>query len=184
MQIIYCSGQSAQYQGEFGKIAVISEEHGSHALDVLSQDATINQISYLAMRESLIVANVGDEIRSDSQLVVGQLTKGWAVNAESLKALHAECAKIYAEKKVKVVWVRRQDNLAGQLLERLKGRSMFDDVNYNHVRTTQERIDEIDGQIPQRGKAPFDPEKAFQERYVRERYPDEAGAEAEVSSGS
>lgn len=176
MQVIYCDGASSQFQGRYGKVAVISEEHGSHVLDVLSNDATNNACEYLSMREALIIANDGDEIRSDSQLVVGQLTKGWAVNSENLKALHAECAKILSTKHVTIRWTRREDNLAGLLLERLKGKSMFDDINYNHVKTMTEDADDIEF-----AKKPFDIEKAFKEEYVREHYSELAGAEAEVS---
>lgn len=179
MQIIYCDGASSQFQGAYGKVAVISEEHGSHVLDVLSDDATNNVCEYLSMREALIIANDGDEIRSDSQLVVGQLTKNWAVNSENLKALHQECKKILATKHVTISWIPRGENEAGKLLERLKGKSMFDDINYNHVKTMTEEADDIEFQ-----KKPFDPEKAFKEEYIREHYSDEGGAEAEVSDGS
>lgn len=175
MQVIYCDGASAQFQGQYGKIAVISEEHGSHVLDILSSDVTNNQAEYLACREALIIANDGDEVRSDSQLVVGQLTKGWAVNSENLKKLFEECKSILARKHVTVKWVRREENEAGKLLERLRGKNMFDDVNYVHAKTMSEEAQEVVER-----KKPFDPEKAFQEVYLRERYSDEGGAKAEV----
>jgi ribonuclease HI len=164
MQIIYCDGASAQFQeGEFGKICVVSEEHGTHILDVLSSYATNNQCEWLAMREALLIANIGDEIRSDSQLVVGQLAKGWAVNAEGLKKLHAECAKLYAEKKVKVVWVRREFNEAGKVLERMKGTNMFDAVGSGI--STEQSVE-----LMQRHQLPFDSEQAFREIYIAEHY--------------
>lgn len=173
-QIIYCDGEPAIMEGQYGKVAVISEEHGSHVLDILSSRVSVNQAEYLGMREALIIANDGDTICSDSQLVVGQLTKNWAVNANSIKKLFEDCKKLYDSKHVTVNWVSRNDNLAGHLLERLKGRSMFDDVNLSHMKTMSEVANEpfSVGASPKAG-ADFDPERAFCEIYVSEHYVDD-----------
>jgi len=171
-QIIYCDGEPAIMEGQYGKIAVVSDEHGTHVLDILSQRVTVNQAEYLGMREALLVANDGDTICSDSQLVVGQLTKGWAVNAQTIKSLFEECKQIYDRKHVTIRWVNRRDNLAGHVLERLKGKNMFDDISPHSI---QERVDSMVAESSSVGASPkasadFDPEHAFQESYLSENY--------------
>lgn len=78
---------------------------------------TNNQTEYFAVKEALERAKEGDEILSDSQLVVCQLTGIYRVKDGKLKPLHSECKKLMTEKKLRVALVKRNENLAGNLLE-------------------------------------------------------------------
>lgn len=60
------------------------------------------------------------EIRTDSQLVVNQVSGLWAVKAEHLRPYRDECAQMISELKgkAKLVWVRRDENDVADALTR------------------------------------------------------------------
>ena len=70
--------------------------------------------------EALKVANKGDRILTDSQLVYNQVMGFWKVKKEHLKPLVNSARAISREKEVKIVWIPRKENLAGELFEKRK----------------------------------------------------------------
>ena len=79
-----------------------------------------NEAEYFGMIETLILAKPGDVIYSDSQLIVNQLKSGWKVKAENLKHYWQEAHDLIENKfngKIKIKWIPRTENKAGQILE-------------------------------------------------------------------
>ena len=67
-------------------------------------------------------------INTDSQLLVGQLTKGWKVRAENLREYFIRAKELLEKKGCRLTLVARQNNRAGKLMENMTG--------YRHPRST------------------------------------------------
>ncbi len=83
----------------------------------LSEKKTNNEMEYAGLLEALKHAESGDELFTDSQLLVGQVLGGWKVNAAHLKPLVEKAKAMVAAKRVTLVWVPREQNLAGKIFE-------------------------------------------------------------------
>src|SRR2546430_3937872 len=80
---------------------------------------TNNQTEYFAMLAAIGLAEDGDEICSDSELIVYQLSGAYKVRHETLRPLHQACIDLINQKPgLKVRVVKRKSNKAGRLLER------------------------------------------------------------------
>ncbi len=102
--------------GQTSKYCVIFED-GSKVLETL-ENGTNNEMEYFALLQALRDPRSKDAtIFTDSKLLVGQLQDGWKVNAENLKAIHEECKRLLRSQKAKLVWIPREENLAGKELE-------------------------------------------------------------------
>ena len=84
---------------------------------VIKDKGTPNEQEYKAMIYALEKAKDGDTIYADSQLVVNQLTKGWKVKAANLYPFYVKALKILTYKQVNIVWIPRDSNRAGWILE-------------------------------------------------------------------
>jgi ribonuclease HI len=124
MAKIYTDGAGSMFQGQKGMIAIVFEG-SKEILKEIDEPSTNNENEYRGMVEALKLCSKGDEIFTDSQLVVGQLTKDWNVNAENLRPFVEEGKKLIAEKKCSVTWVPRDKNLAGKLIEERQSGSWF-----------------------------------------------------------
>jgi len=78
---------------------------------------TNNEAEYFALIEALKFARDGDRIFTDSELVVGQVLKGWKINFEHLRRLNVFVKKILSPN-IQIIWIPRESNYAGKLLER------------------------------------------------------------------
>jgi probable phosphoglycerate mutase len=82
---------------------------------------THNENEYLAVMEGLkMAALLGAEkvkVLSDSMLVVNQLNGKYAIKVERLRNLAEQIKKVRELLDFTVEWVRREENLAGHLLE-------------------------------------------------------------------
>jgi ribonuclease HI len=79
---------------------------------------TNNQAEYLALIKALMSGQaVSAVIYTDSQLLVGHLTKNWNVRDPKLKALWKEAEDWLRKTGAKLEWVPRAKNRAGKLLE-------------------------------------------------------------------
>jgi len=78
---------------------------------------TNNEEEYRGVIAALNLCAEGDEICSDSMLVVNQVAGNWKVNKPHLKGLCEQAKKLLKEKKAKLIWVGRNDNLAGKIFE-------------------------------------------------------------------
>ena len=76
---------------------------------------TNNEAEYLAIINALKVFPEVEEIISDSQLVVNQLTHKYSIKEERLRKLASEVWQL-AQGKVRFTWCPREDNLAGKVL--------------------------------------------------------------------
>jgi|SRR5690606_4905993 len=80
---------------------------------------TSNELEYLAIINALEFCEPGDEIYSDSQLCVKQLTGQYSVKTEHLKKYYTEAIEIIKKKKIKLIWIPRDQNKAGKYIEDL-----------------------------------------------------------------
>ena len=79
---------------------------------------TNNQAEYLALIKALMSREAfGAIIYTDSQLLVGHLTKGWKVREPKLQALWQDARALLQKTGAKLEWVPREKNRAGKLLE-------------------------------------------------------------------
>lgn len=116
---IYVDGSG--WNGRRSRYAVVAEggkTASTAAIKEFEEHKTSNQMEYAALIEALKLARDGDEILTDSQLLVGQVSKGWKVNKAHLVPLVDECKRLRKSKRVKLEWVPREMNKAGKLLER------------------------------------------------------------------
>lgn len=111
---IYCDGSG--WNGSTSGYMVLTDtgikEHG-----VFEEEFTNNEMEWAAMVAALELASPGDTIYADSQLVVKQLLGGWRIKEERLIPFAEEGKALLREKRVKVFWIPREQNLAGRALE-------------------------------------------------------------------
>jgi len=103
------------HNGTYSRFAVARED-GEFTIKKFNQ-GTSNEMEYKALIEALKIAKDGDEILTDSKLVVGQLLEGWKVKANNLYPLWSMARELLKEKKVELKWIPRKENRAGHLLE-------------------------------------------------------------------
>jgi len=85
-------------------------------------EPTNNELEYLALLYALAYVNNNYSksdvtIYSDSMLVVKQINKKWRVTTETLLPLYNKCQRKMTSR-IKLVWIRRDSNLAGHVLEK------------------------------------------------------------------
>lgn len=116
---VWIDGSPALRQNQQGRISIAYEDGRTFVGEI--GNSTVNEAEYRALIEALKNCKDGDIINTDSELLVGHLTKGWKVNAENLKEYHKEAKILLEQKKCKLVLVRREENKAGKLLEGMPG---------------------------------------------------------------
>jgi len=114
---IWIDGSGALLPGQKSKYCIIFED-GSKIRETL-ENATNNEMEYFALLQALRdPRSKGATIFTDSRLLVGQLQDGWKVNARNLKTIYEECKGLLKSQQANLVWVPREENLAGKELER------------------------------------------------------------------
>jgi len=78
---------------------------------------TNNEEEYRGVIAALRLADIGDEILTDSKLVVEQVHGNWKVNFDHLKLLCNEAQHLMALKNATLKWIPREQNLAGKVFE-------------------------------------------------------------------
>lgn len=112
---IYVDGSG--WNGKESRFAV-ALENGRNHIGRLAEPKTNNEMEYTALIHALENhAQSGDQILTDSQLLVGHLTKGWKVTKPHLFPLVQHSKALLAAKKATLEWMPREQNLAGHLLE-------------------------------------------------------------------
>lgn len=109
------------FNGRESKYAII-KDNGDEKVIKLQESKTNNEMEYTALIEALSEARGKTTIYTDSQLVVGQINKGWKINHEHLKRLNLIAKDLILKQSIsgtdiKIVWVPREENKAGKLLE-------------------------------------------------------------------
>jgi ribonuclease HI len=95
---------------------VILPENGKPLIMKSKNIKTNNEMEYIAVIEGIKSAENGDEIFSDSQLVVYQTSYKWRVKEKNLIPLHEEVIKLLDEKNITLTWIPRDENKAGKLI--------------------------------------------------------------------
>lgn len=78
---------------------------------------TNNIEEYLGVIAALNICKDGDEVLTDSQLVVNQINGLYRVKKQHLLTLRDEAIKLSTEKNVAVKWISREENKAGKYFE-------------------------------------------------------------------
>ena len=116
---IWIDGAGALLDGQEAKTCVVFE-NGDVKVTRYGR-ATNNEMEYTALIQALSdPRSEGAAIYTDSQLLVGQLTQGWKVRAANLAPLNERARALLLQRKATLVWVPREENKAGKVLEKDK----------------------------------------------------------------
>jgi ribonuclease HI len=107
------------WDGKVSRYAIVWRS-GSHHTYTTPEKHTNNEMEYMAIIGALEldITKDGDEILTDSRLIIGHLTLGWKRNFVHLQALYDKLTKLLQTKNVTIRWVPRNENRAGKLIER------------------------------------------------------------------
>lgn len=108
------------WNGKCSKYCIASENGVLIKAYKTKKCMTCNEIEYYALLNALKLIGKNDTILTDSQLIVGHLTKNWKVRAESLKSIVEKCKKLAEKKEIKIMWIPRNENKAGIILDNIK----------------------------------------------------------------
>ena len=107
------------WNGKESKYAIAFGDGGTW-IDRFNTEKTNNEMEYEALLYLLRGTSIlpGDQIFSDSQLVVNQVNGKWKVKEPRLFPLCQEAQKLLIIREVILTWIPREKNKAGHLLER------------------------------------------------------------------
>lgn len=142
-KLIYCDGTGVKKDG-FNWICIYIDPNDPKNPGLeddvffkqIGHDLTSNEAEWLAMIQALKVADDGDVVLSDSQLVVNQLNGVYQVKAGNLKTHHFNALRYIEEKDIEVRWIQREQNLAGIQLDRgvpSSGDNIFVDMKMDNT---------------------------------------------------
>jgi len=108
----------AGWNGRLSRWAVVNNSGFQQVFDEV-RPFTNNQTEYFAVQAAIGLAKDGDEICSDSELIVYQLSGMYKVRDEKLRPLYQACIDSMKRKPgLRVRVIKRGSNKAGRLLER------------------------------------------------------------------
>lgn len=114
---VWVDGSGALLVEQIARICVVFEN--SKTIEKEIGKKTNNEAEYMALIEALKDKDCKNcTIYSDSQLVVGHLTKGWKRRSKNLYDLYSEASTLMHKKNCKVEWIARGKNKAGKILEK------------------------------------------------------------------
>jgi len=115
---IYSDG----YSNSGGSGYVLCDENGIVIAHYVShKHLTNNEAEYEGVLRACQEIDNGGTIYTDSKLVEGQLMHLWKVNKKEIFNYVVRCKHLINSKNLRVVWVRRDANLAGVLIEQMDG---------------------------------------------------------------
>ena len=85
------------WNGQESRFAVVFED-GRIIQETIKEKRTSNVMEYEALVRALELCKVGDEIFTDSQLLVGHVLSGWKVRKKHLLPYVQKAQKLVAEK--------------------------------------------------------------------------------------
>ena len=113
----WIDGAGALLEGQKAKTCVLFEDGDVKVTEY--DHGTNNEMEYTALIQALSdPRSDAGTIFTDSQLLVGQLTRGWKVRAENLRPLNERARALLTQRKATLVWVPREENRAGKVLEK------------------------------------------------------------------
>jgi len=104
------------FYGRKSGYALVFEDNRKPIIVLNEEDKTNNEREYEAVIEAFKIANNGDEIYSDSQLVVYQIKGKWKVDKENLRILWQQGFDLLWSKSLQLFWIPRNENKAGKLI--------------------------------------------------------------------
>ena len=127
----------AGWNGEKSRFAIVVEgTHGwirERSIHTIKRPKTNNEAEYLALIEALEYLDRNFmqfkdpvvEIYTDSQLVYHQVNGDWRINKPHLRELNKRVQSLLTKLRnlrmtIELKWLRRDENLAGQLLEKTR----------------------------------------------------------------
>jgi len=114
---IWIDGSGALLPGQKARYCVLFE--GDKPIVEEFDSGTGNEMEYMALLRALEdFRSEGATIYSDSQLVVFQLSQKYGVAAENLRPLYEKCKRLVETRKATLIWIKREENRAGKVLER------------------------------------------------------------------
>jgi len=118
MKEIYCDGSG--YNDKESKACIFIDKYVPEVIKIsIPEEKTNNYMEYYALKYAIEkVAEDGDTIYTDSSVVYNQLFNGWKINYEHLRQLNREILELLKTKKVNIIWIRREENKAGKILEK------------------------------------------------------------------
>ena len=98
----------------------VAFEDGYTYAEKFSENHTNNEMEYEALLSLLRGTSIieGDEIFTDSLLVVNQVNEKWKVREPRLFPLCQEAQNLMKIRKVSLNWIPREENKAGHLIEK------------------------------------------------------------------
>ena len=110
---IYCDGSG--FNGSVSKFGIITE-HGKKSAMVFNENITSNVMEYSAIIMAGIIAKPGDELLSDSQLAVNQISGTWKTKDADLFPLRQAASELIQGKNLKLKWIPREQNKADKIV--------------------------------------------------------------------
>lgn len=114
--LIYVDGSLSSLGGQ---IAVSDQDENLIINKKFRKKLTNNELEYEAILTGLSLAKEEDTICSDSKLCVEQINGNFKIKQEHLKPYAGNAKKLLEEKKCLIVWVPREKNPAGKILEKI-----------------------------------------------------------------
>lgn len=115
---IYCDGSG--WNGRESRVAAIRADGKHHILTSFNVERTNNEMEYLAVLNGLVLAEPGDEVLTDSQLVVHQLSGKYKIKAIGLRPFYEAASRLASLKEIVVKWIPREQNQADRLFRSKK----------------------------------------------------------------
>ena len=83
-----------------------------------NEEKSNNVMEYEALISALDICTQYSVIYTDSQLVVNQVNGKWKIKQNHLYSLVQSAKSLLNDKKAKIIWIPREQNKAGYLLEK------------------------------------------------------------------
>lgn len=95
---------------------VIANEQRNFPIEEFRTRYTNNEMEYKAVIRALEEGTNGDEVCSDSQLLVNQIHGTYKARAKWLRPYYRKVKELQKAKGIKITWIPRQENRAGKIL--------------------------------------------------------------------
>lgn len=113
MKTLYFDG----YSNSSGAGYVVTDKTGVVVCSDDIGNKTNNEAEYYGALRALELIEHNGTVYTDSKLVEGQVMHNWKVKAFHLRSLVQGCKSLVKRKNISIVWVRRNKNLAGLVIE-------------------------------------------------------------------